>query len=677
MRSNRVALRQTYEWHSPADTGGANNDAIVGLIQVDDPTVADPRRWLGSADPRCARSERNRRGPFHRVDAVRWSGAYAAAPAKRCALSLRRRWCRRWGQPPAEVLPHAVQIMRRSGGSLDHPLDAGSCPRRPGAVGPGLPPSPRQPAASCSPSSTRGEPAMRAALYARVSTERQERFQTIDSQLAALRDWAATGGHEISDDFVFRDEGYSGSRLARPGLDALRDAVRDGVVGIVAVLTPDRLARKYAYQVLLLEEFRRAGVEIVFLQHPISDDPNDQLLLQIQGAIAEYERAVLGERFRRGKLQKARDGHYLGGRAPYGYRYVPRHDAVPSHLVIDETETELVRMLYGWLGDEQMTIRQILKRLNAGPHRPRSGRHCWSLTVVHHILTDPVYAGTAYVNRYSLVPPKKPRRDRGPRSHDASCRQLKPREQWIAIPVPSLIDADTWDRAQAQLARNAALSFRNNKKYNYLLRCLLTCKICGRAMFGHTYRATARQPERRYYECSGKDCTIAARPTACPSRKVRAEEIEAVVWEHVADLLSDPERLLTQFQHFNAMAEAGSANESAADQRLRTRIDRVSRADKRLLDAYETGAITLAEMVERRHRFAEERLGLERQQQDRERLRHERAQAESMRTNLAAFCARVGSRLENASLADKQAILQLVIERIIVDEGSLEIRHVI
>jgi site-specific DNA recombinase len=184
---------------------------------------------------------------------------------------------------------------------------------------------------------------MRAALYARVSTERQERFQTLDSQLAALRDWAATGGHEISDDFVFRDEGYSGSRLDRPGLDALRDAVRDGVVAIVAVLTPDRLARKYAYQVLLLEEFRRAGIEIVFLQHPISDDPNDQLLLQIQGAIAEYERAVLGERFRRGKLQKARDGHYQGGCAPYGYRYVPRQEAVPGHLVVDEKEAALVR----------------------------------------------------------------------------------------------------------------------------------------------------------------------------------------------------------------------------------------------------------------------------------------------------------------------------------------------
>src|SRR3954453_4653520 len=157
---------------------------------------------------------------------------------------------------------------------------------------------------------------MHAAVYARVSTERQERYATIDSQVAALHAGAAASGHALADEHVFSDEGYSGSRLDRPGLDALRDAVRAGVVSLVAVLTPDRLARKYAYQVLLLEEFRRAGCEVAFLQHPISDDPNDQLLLQIQGAIAEYERAVLAERFRRGKLQKARDGHIPSTKAP-------------------------------------------------------------------------------------------------------------------------------------------------------------------------------------------------------------------------------------------------------------------------------------------------------------------------------------------------------------------------
>jgi site-specific DNA recombinase len=134
---------------------------------------------------------------------------------------------------------------------------------------------------------------MRAAVYARVSTERQERQQTIDSQLAALRAWAEAEGHDLNDRHVFRDEGYSGTRLDRPGLDALRDAVRDGEVEILGVLAPDRLARRYAYQVLLLEEFRRAGCAVAFLSRAISDDPGDQLLLQIQGAVAEYERAVL------------------------------------------------------------------------------------------------------------------------------------------------------------------------------------------------------------------------------------------------------------------------------------------------------------------------------------------------------------------------------------------------
>ncbi len=194
---------------------------------------------------------------------------------------------------------------------------------------------------------------MRTAVYARVSTERQERQQTIDSQLDALQAWAKSANHELTDAHVFRDEGYSGSRLDRPGLDALRDAVRDREVDVVAVLAPDRLARRYAYQVLLLEEFRRAGCAVEFLTHAISDDPGDQLLLQIQGAVAEYERALLSERFRRGKLQKARAGQFIGPHAPYGYHYRPRQDGACGQLAVDDEEAELVHTLYGWLVGER------------------------------------------------------------------------------------------------------------------------------------------------------------------------------------------------------------------------------------------------------------------------------------------------------------------------------------
>jgi site-specific DNA recombinase len=238
---------------------------------------------------------------------------------------------------------------------------------------------------------------MRAAIYARVSTDRQGRQQTIDSQVDALRTWAATNSHELAQDHVYTDEGYSGSRLDRPGLDGLRDAASQGDFDVVAVLSPDRLARKYAYQVLLLEELKKAGCEVVFLHRALTDDPQDQLLLQIQGAVAEYERAVLAERFRRGKLLKARQGIWLGGKAPYGYRYVPKRDGVPGYLVVDEDEAAVVRLLFSWLVEERMTTRQIVKRLNAGPWIPRSGHRPWSPSVVHHVLYDETYAGTAYV----------------------------------------------------------------------------------------------------------------------------------------------------------------------------------------------------------------------------------------------------------------------------------------
>jgi site-specific DNA recombinase len=450
---------------------------------------------------------------------------------------------------------------------------------------------------------------MQAAIYARVSTERQERDQTIESQIAILRAWVTENGHDLQPEHVFVDQGYSGSRLDRPALDRLRDEAREDAFDIVAVLSPDRLARKYAYQVLLLEEFQRVGCQVAFLHHPMSDDPNDQLLLQIRGAIAEYERALLGERFRRGKLQKARSGHYLAGKAPYGYRYIPRHEGTPGYLVVDEAEAEMVRTLYRWLIEERMTIRQILKRLNFGPWYPRSGKHPWSPSVVHHILSDSLYTGTAYANRYRYVPPQKPRTPRGPRTAECSCRQPRPKEEWIPIPVPAILDEETHRRAQVQLARNATLSFRNNTKYSYLLRCLLTCSTCGLAMFGRTIKATARSPERTYYTCHGKDAILTAREQRCPRRCIKAADLETVVWGHVSQLLTDPALLLVQFQQFAELTTEGDERESAAERDLNARLERLKREEGRLVDAYQAEIIDLGELAQRRSPPAPSRAG--------------------------------------------------------------------
>jgi site-specific DNA recombinase len=517
---------------------------------------------------------------------------------------------------------------------------------------------------------------MRAAIYARVSTGRQERDQTIEGQLTALRQWAQSGGHSLRPEHVFTDEGYSGSRLDRPALDRLRDAAREGEFDVVAVYTPDRLARRYAYQVVLLEELRKAACEVVFVHHPLSDDPHDQLLLQIQGAVAEYERALLGERFRRGKLQKARAGLWVGGKAPYGYRHVPKRDGVPAHLVIDDAEAEVVRALYRWLIDERMTVRQILKRLAAGPWRPRCGRRLWSSAVVHRILSDPVYTGMAYTNRYAFVPPRRPR-SRGPRTYENTCRRPRPREEWIGIPVPAIIDGPTHRQALEQLRRNSALSFRNNTRNDYLLRCLLTCRTCGLAMFGVTHHATDRQPEHRYYQCHGKDRVVRDRDHRCPRRAVKADELEAAVWGHIKQLLNDPAMLLEQFEAFARQADDKAADSRAAEQKWEARLRQLDREEQRLLDAYQAEALDVAELKERREQIAGRRRVLTAQREQQARLRAERQTAREVWADLKSFCERTRSRLEEATLADRQRILQLLIERVIVGDDTLEIRHVI
>jgi site-specific DNA recombinase len=515
---------------------------------------------------------------------------------------------------------------------------------------------------------------MHVALYARVSTERQEREQTITSQLSALRSWAAEQGHEVYPDHIYCDEGWSGARLDRPALDRLRDAAHDGAFAMVAVWSPDRLARKYAYQVLLLEEFRRIGCEVVFLQHPLSDDPNDQLLLQIQGAMAEYERALLQDRFRRGRQQKLRAGYYLSCKPPYGYRYMPKREGIPGYLVIDEHEAEIVRTVYQWLVDEHLSMRQIVKRLNHSGWRPRSGKPHWATSTLCHLLTDPVYTGTAYFNRYHYRQPHRPYRPHSPRATEASCRVPRPREEWIGVSVPVIIDEETYQRAQSQLARNSHLSFRHNKHHSYLLRCLLKCGLCGLNMFGRTYAATATLPAHRYYNCKGKDLVGSGRAERCPQRTIKADEVEAVVWNHIVEVLSHPEQLLAQFAMLGAEPDAHAQAEL---HRLHTQEQRIAREETRLLDAYQAGFLTVAELGQRRELLAQRRHVVHEQREHHQRLQQHELHAQAVLTDLTQFCARIRRRLSAVTLAEKQALLQLLIDRIVVGTDTIEIQHVI
>ena len=295
---------------------------------------------------------------------------------------------------------------------------------------------------------------------------------------------------------------------------------------------------------------------------------------------------MLAERFRRGKLQKARDGHLLSAKPPYGYRYVPRRDAVPGHLVVDDAEAEMVCGLFVWVADEQLSVRQSVRRLNEGPWITRDLLVRWAPSTVHPILSDPCTSAPLMPTATSMSR-RRSHAPRSPRCEEKTCWRRWLRDQWIAIPVPALVDQETWDRAQAQMARNALVSFRNNKKHNYLLRCLLKCGICGLAIHGCGFARTAGGVERRYYRCAGVDALTTGRDTKCPRAMIDAEVIEQAVWDHVVGLLSDPQRLVAQFERFVAETADGSPQDQAMERQLQARPDRLARADQRLLEAYQ------------------------------------------------------------------------------------------
>ena len=243
----------------------------------------------------------------------------------------------------------------------------------------------------------------RTALYARVSTARQEEDRTVASQLAALEKSAEALGLVVPTEQRYVDEGYSGSRLDRPGLDALRDAAADGLLDVVLVHSPDRLARSYVYQQVVLEELTKRGVQVHFVERPAGEKPEDRLLVQMQGVIAEYERAKILERSRRGRLHKVRSGEMLPFyTGPYGYQVV-RTPALPQGaVVIDEVEALHVRDMFRCVLEEDLSARQVAKRLNARGVRPRKSPF-WRSATVYGILTNPAYAGLATYNRREPV----------------------------------------------------------------------------------------------------------------------------------------------------------------------------------------------------------------------------------------------------------------------------------
>jgi site-specific DNA recombinase len=521
---------------------------------------------------------------------------------------------------------------------------------------------------------------IRVAIYARVSGEQQAKEDTIASQLEAVAKRIAGDALECDPELRFVDDGYSGTILVRPGLERLRDQAAAGAIDRLYVLDPDRLSRKYAYQVLILEELTRCGVEVVFLRNPIGHGPEQDLLLQVQGMIAEYERAKIIERCRRGKQHAARRGsvNVLGG-APYGYRYVGKHegDGEARYQVVAE-EARVVRKIFEWVGQERCSIGEVCRRLQRDGIPTRKGKSAWDRSTVWLMLKNPAYKGTAAFGKTrsgGFKPQRlRPQRGRPEQPRRPVSRVDTSAEDQILIEVPGLVSEDLFGAVQGQLEENRQRRRDRPVGGRYLLQGLVVCKRCGYGCHGKpTSRASAKGQGRvpyAYYRCTGSDGYRFGGQRLCWNKQVRTDLLDAAVWEDVRRLLSEPERVRSEYERRLRGAEAGPGQDV---EHLGKLVNNVKKMISRLIDAYSDGLVDKSEF-EPRISAARERLAkLEGEYRQRIGEANQESELRLLIGQLEEFAKRVSDELNEPAWDTRRAVVRALVKKVEIDEQEIRI----
>ena len=519
-------------------------------------------------------------------------------------------------------------------------------------------------------------PSRIAAIYARVSTDNQRAQGTIASQIDELRELAAARGFAVGSELVFCDEGVSGATLVRPALERLRDGAAEGSFEVLLCHSPDRLARRYAYQVLLLEEFARTGVEVVFaLEGERTETPEGELLRQMQGMIAEYERAQIAERTRRGRLHRARSGSAaVLGRAPYGYRYVRRSEHADAYFEIDEAKAPVVREIFRRYAHEGQTLAAIADWLNQSATPTTSGK-AWHPSTVRGMLVNPAYRGEAAFGKTRVTGTRgkatRQARQRGARHSLSPQRTAVPEDSWSMIAVPAIIDTDTFALARSRLEQGVRFASRNAKKPS-LLRGLLVCRECGYAW--HRVEKGSPQSRRAYYQCGSRCLRTAER--RCQSQPVRAEELDQLVWDEIRRLLCEPELVRAEIdRRLQGLRETDpTARRSEA---LAAELTRAERAISRLVDAYQDEQITLDELRARMPELRRRESALRAEQDAIQAEIDDAATCLKLVETLEAFMGRLTHRLDDMDTDEQAGILRLLVRDVLIggEEETVTVRH--
>src|SRR3990167_4419540 len=506
---------------------------------------------------------------------------------------------------------------------------------------------------------------MKIALYTRVSSQLQEKENTIDSQISELELYAKVNDYIVIDQYL--DKGYSGNLLARPALDRLRDDASKGIFEAVLIHSPDRLARRYVYQEIVIEELKNKNIQVIFKNRRIAETPEDQLLLGVQGIVAEYERAKIAERTRRGKLHRAKLGLLVGNVAPYGYKYVKKNDLEERHYQIVEVEADNVKLIFNSLAYEHLTLRRIIKKLYELKIYTKNGKKTWATSTLSRLMRREDYIGTAYYNKSISLVPKNVQNKNTYKRVNKSSRKDKPRTDWLPFKIPSIIDKETFTLAQKQLKKNQVFSARN-KKRSYLLSGLMYCGKCKSKYSGDT---NTKCNNFKYYRSNLRLKIYPLKPN-CVCKNINGIMIENLIWAEIRNLLNKPKLIEKHYKLWKDKHFREKNIDTFKLDNLNKELNKLQDVETKLIDGYTAGIIPLDQLKTRLSVVKLKRITLE---QSKNKIQTEFS---TTKTNFSITPELIHKKfsfvLSNLDEVKKEQIVHSVLKEIVIENNKATIR---